>query len=133
MSLVMPVSSVIFLGITCDEATLIERYRLSRKLHPKQPKGVTLEEAIKGDIKMIRKLTDLFDVFIDTSKISKRDLRNRIFEGIIGDKKKFIVAFSSFGYKVAVPQDIETVFDVRLLPNPYWVPALKEKTGLDKQ
>ena len=122
-----------FFGVTCEESELIERYRLSRKLHPKQPKGVTLEEAIKGDIKMIRKLTDLFDVFIDTSKISKRDLRNRIFEGIIGDKKKFIVAFSSFGYKVAVPQDIETVFDVRLLPNPFWVPALKEKTGLDEE
>ena len=122
-----------FFGVTCEESELIERYRLSRKLHPKQPKGVTLEEAIKGDIKMIRKLTDLFDVFIDTSKISKRDLRNRIYEGIIGDKKKFIVAFSSFGYKVAVPQDIETVFDVRLLPNPYWVPSLKEKTGLDEE
>lgn len=122
-----------FFGVTCEESELIERYRLSRKLHPKQPKGVPLEEAIRNDIKMIRKLTDLFDVFIDTSKISKKDLRNRIYEGIIGENKKFIVAFSSFGYKVAVPQDIETVFDVRLLPNPYWVPHLREKTGLDEE
>ena len=122
-----------FFGVTCEESELIERYRLSRKLHPKQPKGVPLEEAIRSDIKMIRKLTDLFDVFIDTSKISKKDLRNRIYEGIIGENKKFIVAFSSFGYKVAVPQDIETVFDVRLLPNPYWVPHLREKTGLDEE
>lgn len=122
-----------FFGVTCEESELIERYRLSRKLHPKQPKGVPLEEAIRGDIKMIRKLTDLFDVFIDTSKISKKDLRNRIYDGIIGENKKFIVAFSSFGYKVAVPQDIETVFDVRLLPNPYWVPHLREKTGLDEE
>ena len=124
--------SVIFLGITCDEATLIERYRLSRKLHPKQPLGVPLEEAIKSDLKYARSLTELFDIFIDSSHITKKEFRDRIYEGVIGLEKKFIVAFASFGYKVAVPQDIETVFDVRLLPNPFWVPELKEQTGLDQ-
>ena len=125
--------SIIFLGITCEESTLIERYRLSRKLHPKQPLGVPLQEAIRDDLENVRKLTDIFDVFIDSSKLTKKEFRERIYEGIIGLEKKFIVAFSSFGYKVAVPQDIETVFDVRLLPNPYWVPGLKEKTGLDEE
>lgn len=125
--------SIIFFGITCDKATLIERYRLSRKLHPKQPLGFTLEEAISSDIEYAKKLTDLFDIYIDSAKLTKKELRDRIYEGIIGMEKKFVVAFSSFGYKVAVPQDIETVFDVRLLPNPYWVPSLKEKTGLDKE
>ena len=125
--------SVIFLGITCEKATLLERYHLSRKLHPKQPLGVPLEEAISSDIEHARSLTDLFDVFIDTSKLTKEEFRNRIYGGIIGLEKKFIVAFSSFGYKVSVPQDIETVFDVRLLPNPYWVPELRDKTGLDKE
>ena len=125
--------SIIFLGITCEESTLIERYRLSRKLHPKQPLGVPLQEAIREDLENVRKLTDIFDVFIDSSKLTKKEFRERIYEGIIGLEKKFIVAFSSFGYKVAVPQDIETVFDVRLLPNPYWVPGLKEKTGLDEE
>ena len=125
--------SIIFLGITCEESTLIERYRLSRKLHPKQPLGVPLQEAIHEDIENARKLTDLFDVYIDSSKLTKKEFRNRIYEGIIGLERKFAVSFSSFGYKVAVPQDIETVFDVRLLPNPYWVPELKEKTGLDQE
>lgn len=125
--------SIIFLGITCEEATLIERYRLSRKLHPKQPLGVPLQEAVRADLENVRKLTDIFDVFIDSSKLTKKEFRDRIYEGIIGLEKKFIVAFSSFGYKIAVPQDIETVFDVRLLPNPYWVPGLKEKTGLDEE
>ena len=46
---------------------------------------------------------------------------------------KFSVMFMSFGYKRSVPQDIETVFDVRLLPNPFWVPELKDLTGLDKK
>lgn len=125
--------SVIFLGIICDKATLIERYRLSRKLHPKQPLGVTLEDAISSDLAYARELRDMFDIYIDSASLTKKEFRDRIFEGIIGLERKFIVAFSSFGYKVAVPQDIETVFDVRLLPNPYWVPELKEKTGLDKE
>ena len=125
--------SIIFVGVTCEESTLIERYRLSRKLHPKQPLGVPLQEAIREDLENVRKLTDIFDVFIDSSKLTKKEFRERIYEGIIGLEKKFIVAFSSFGYKIAVPQDIETVFDVRLLPNPYWVPGLKEKTGLDEE
>ena len=125
--------SIIFLGVTCDKATLIERYRLSRKLHPKQPLGVTLEEAITSDLYYARELRDLFDVYIDSASLTKKEFRDRIYSGIIGLEKKFIVAFSSFGYKVAVPQDIETVFDVRLLPNPYWVPALREKTGLDQE
>lgn len=125
--------SIIFFGITCDKVTLIERYRLSRKLHPKQPLGFTLEEAISSDLEYTKELRDLFDIYIDSANITKKELRDRIYEGIIGMEKKFVVAFSSFGYKVAVPQDIETVFDVRLLPNPYWVPSLKEKTGLDKE
>lgn len=125
--------SIIFFGITCDKHTLIERYRLSRKLHPKQPLGFTLEEAITIDLANARELRDTFDVYIDSAKLTKKEFTDRIFQGIIGIEKKFIVAFSSFGYKVAVPQDIETVFDVRLLPNPYWVPELKEKTGLDKE
>ena len=125
--------SIIFFGITCDKQTLIERYRLSRKLHPKQPLGFTLEEAITMDLANARELRDTFDIYIDSAKLTKKEFTDRIFQGIIGIEKKFIVAFSSFGYKVAVPQDIETVFDVRLLPNPYWVPELKEKTGLDKE
>ena len=125
--------SIIFLGITCEESVLNERYRLSKKVHPKQPLGFTLEEAIHSDLKYARSLTDLFDIFVDSSRLAKKEFRNKIYEGIIGVEKKFGVSFFSFGYKISVPQDIETVFDVRLLPNPYWVPELKEKTGLDQE
>ena len=125
--------SIKFLGITCDAFTLNERYRLSRKVHPKEPKGMSLEQAISGDLENMKKLRDYFDVYIDTAKMTKNEFRNRIYDAVIGKEQKFTVAFISFGYKIAVPQDIETVFDVRLLPNPYWVPELKEKTGLDQE
>ena len=122
-----------FFGITCDESTLIERYRLSRKVHPHQPLGKTLEQAIRDDLAELRAIRDYFDVYIDTAKLSKNEFRNRIYDACIGSKNKFVVLFTSFGYKINVPQDIETVFDVRLLPNPYWVPELKELTGLDEE
>ncbi len=122
-----------FFGVTCDIQTLNERFRLSRKVHPYEPKGKTLEQAIKDDVDALRLLRDYFDVYIDTGKLSKDEFRNRIYDACIGAKEKFIVSFTSFGYKVNVPQDIETVFDVRLLPNPYWVPELKDLTGLDQE
>ena len=122
-----------FFGITCDAQTLNERYRLSRKVHPKEPKGLSLSEAIEADLSNMRQLRDYCDVYIDTAKLSKNDFRNKIYDAFIGKEKKFSVSFISFGYKVSVPQDIETVFDVRLLPNPYWVPELKYKTGLDQE
>ena len=61
-----PQFSVKFLGITCDAATLNERYRLSRKSHPKEPKGMSLEEAIESDLSKMRELRDYFDNYIDT-------------------------------------------------------------------
>ena len=128
-----PEFSTKFFGITCDATTLNERYRLSRKVHPKEPKGLSLQEAINADLENMRKIRDYFDVYVDTAKLPKNEFRNLIYEAFIGKEKKFSVPFISFGYKIAVPQDIETVFDVRLLPNPYWVPELKHKTGLDKE
>lgn len=128
-----PEFDIKFVGITCSPATLNERYRLSRKMHPRQVRGLSLEAAINHDIEEVRKMTDYFDVYIDTSKLSKNEFRNMIFDACIGSKHKFSVSFYSFGYKISVPQDIETVFDVRLLPNPFWVPELKHKTGLDQE
>lgn len=121
-----------FVGITCDAPTLNERFRLTRKMHPRQPLGVPLEQCINEDLKKIKEFRDLFDIFIDTTKLTKNEHRALIYETCIGNEHKFSVSFFSFGYKISVPQDIETVFDVRLLPNPFWVPELKKLTGLDK-
>jgi len=122
-----------FVGITCAADVLNERFRLTRKLHPRQVEGLSLDECIKDDVNNIRPLREYFDFYIDTTKLSKNEFRNIIFDTCLGHKHKFTVSFYSFGYKVSVPQDIETVFDVRLLPNPFWVPELKHKTGLDKE
>lgn len=122
-----------FVGITCSKDALNERFRLTRKLHPKQVDGLSLDECIENDLVLVRSLRDFFSIYIDTTKLNKNEFRNVIFDTCIGNKSKFTVSFYSFGYKISVPQDIETVFDVRLLPNPFWVPELKDLNGFDQK
>lgn len=125
---------VSYLGITCSKEVLMERFRLTRKRHPFESQGYTLEEAIQKDFYNLEKVRLSFTDFIDTSKIDNREFKKLIHSQIMGlTDNSFSVTFMSFGYKRSVPQDIETVFDVRLLPNPYWVPELRELTGLDKK
>ena len=123
-----------FVGITCSRDALNERYRLSRKRHPLQAKGYTLDRAIERDYSILEKVRENLTDFIDTSKLDKNEFSKTLHNSVMGiSGDKFSVMFMSFGYKRSVPQDIETVFDVRLLPNPFWVPELKELTGLDKK
>jgi len=123
-----------FVGLDCSKEVLSERYRLSRRSHPLQNKGYTLEQSLIKDYEDIRSLRDLFSFYVDTSKITTADLSRYIYENLIREKADdFVVTFVSFGYKKTVPQDIETVFDVRILPNPYWVSELKDLTGKDEK
>lgn len=123
-----------FIGLYCEKSELLSRYRLSRKKHPKEASGMPLEEAIDLEIKQINSLRLCFTHFIDTSKLSKNEFRKQLIFVALGSyKNDFTVTFVSFGYKRSVPQDVETVFDVRLLPNPYWEPELRDLTGLDEK
>lgn len=123
-----------FIGLYCEKGELLSRYRLSRRKHPKEANGMPLEEALDLEIKQINDMRLSFTHFIDTSKLSKNEFRKQlIFVALGSHKNDFVVTFVSFGYKRSVPQDVETVFDVRLLPNPYWVPELRELTGLDEK
>lgn len=123
-----------FVGITCSREVLNERFRLTRKRHPLQSQGYTLDEALQREYLTLEKVRLNLTNYIDTSKLDNRDLKKIIQNSVMGiEGEAFSVMFMSFGYKKSVPQDIETVFDVRLLPNPYWVPELKDLTGLDQK
>ena len=123
-----------FLGVTCSREVLNERFRLTRKRHPLQSQGYTLDEALQREYLTLEKVRLNLTNYIDTSKLDNRDLKKIIQNSVMGiEGEAFSVMFMSFGYKKSVPQDIETVFDVRLLPNPYWVPELKDLTGLDQK
>ncbi len=122
-----------FVGVTSSRESLNERYRLSRKRHPLQSKGLTLDKAIQKDYNSFEAVRESFTNVFDTSKLDQKEFEKLIYNTVLGESaEKFSVMFMSFGYKKSVPQDIETVFDVRLLPNPYWVAELRELTGLDE-
>lgn len=124
---------VLFVGITASDEVLRDRFKLENKTHPLQNDGCTLQEAINEDKKIIRKLTDYFDVLIDTSRLTRNDFKNILYSCCLEKEHKFTVNIFSFGYKREIPSDIETVFDVRMLKNPYWEPKLKNLNGLDKR
>lgn len=128
-----PKFNVIFLALDATEAELVTRFRLTRHLHPQQAHGLTLEQCLKLDRKIMDALKSEADIYIDTTGKTVPELRKYIFRNIEGvEQKELTVNFVSFGYKHGIPSDVEIIFDTRIVPNPYWIPELRELNGLDK-
>ena len=129
-----PAFEVVSIGLDCSIDTLLNRFRLTRHIHPLQPRGYTLMEALKEDETAMEKCRPSFDVYIDTTNLTEKDLRKMA--GHLLDqedgKKPITVVFSSFGYKYGLPRDAEVVIDARVLANPYWVEGLSALTGIDQ-
>ncbi|MCQ2802746.1 MAG: hypothetical protein MJ225_03660 [Bacilli bacterium] len=122
--------------LTCDKESLLKRYALSRRVHPRTTlEKITPEQAIEKDCDDIKQCLDYANLVIDTSAIQVKRLRTLIYQFISGNKSNKITAitFMSFGLKNGVPEGIDTFFDVRQIPNPYWVDKLKELTGEDQE
>lgn len=125
--------AVLLMALDCATPTLIERFKLTRKVHPLQHKGLTLIEAIQDDAEKMMELKGVVNYYLDTTKITGSELRKYIYDTFIGfEKRRLNVVFVSFGYKKIIPQDLDMIIDTRMLPNPYWVQGLKDKTGLEK-
>ena len=121
------------IGLYCAPGELRSRYKMTRHIHPLQAKGYSLEDAINFDQKAFASLDDRIDMKVDTSGMDEAALRRFAFANIAGIAAgTMTVTFTSFGFKFGIPLDAEVVFDVRQLPNPYWVDALRPFTGLDK-
>lgn len=109
---------------------LIRRYNQLRKTHPLQDKR-PLEEGIKDERELLADLKNHADVVVDTSRLTSTKLRERLSKfRAMGDKGINIIV-ESFGFKYGIPLDADFVVDMRFLPNPYWVPALRPHSGLD--
>ncbi|MCS7243479.1 MAG: RNase adapter RapZ [Candidatus Calescibacterium sp.] len=118
---------IIFLD--CNEKTLIKRYNSNRRVHPLNTEN--LEEGIRIEKELLKKLKDKSHYIIDTSELSPYDLSLKISEFILL-KKLYIVKIVSFGYKHGfINTDI--VIDSRILRNPFYVKELSEKNGLDEE
>lgn len=127
--------SVLFLDAT-DKA-LIARFKETRREHPLlkgRKKIFSLEELLQEERKKITWLKEKSDYYLNTSDYKIGDLKNSLETLVVSNKKitKLNVNIVSFGYKYGIPSDADIVFDVRFLPNPYYVDKLKKKTGKDE-
>jgi UPF0042 nucleotide-binding protein len=120
------------LFFTAAEKVLVRRFSETRRVHPLGGSG-SLLEAIRRERKELEPLEKLADQVIDTSRTSLRDLREEVCH-LARERHapgSLSITLLSFGYKYGIPFDADLVFDVRFLPNPFFVEELKHQTGLD--
>lgn len=127
-----PVSPEI-LFLETNETVLLRRYKETRRMHPLAPDG-RVEEGIKKEQELLVPLKMISDYVLDTSNLLTRDLKEELDKIFVEDKQynNLMINIVSFGFKNGIPQDADLVFDVRFLPNPFYVEELKNLTGLDE-
>ncbi|UDY36748.1 RNase adapter RapZ [Dermatobacter hominis] len=114
--------------------TLVRRYGESKRRHPLAAQAGTVAGAIDLERDVLAEVREAADIVLDTSDLNVHDLRARVNELFADDGgSRMQVTLQSFGYKHGVPADVDTVFDCRFLPNPYWVDELRPLTGLDPE
>lgn len=120
---------VVFLEATDD--VLVRRFEQVRRGHPMQGDG-RLIDGIKAERDLLGPLREDADLVLDTSTLSVHQLRAKIEDAFGSDGATTTkVTVLSFGYKYGIPMDADLVMDVRFLPNPFWIPELKDLTGKD--
>ena len=122
------------LFLDCNNNTLIKRFKETRRSHPMGDRD-SVENEINEERAKLEFLREQADYIIDTSNLLVKELRGEIEKIFVlnRDYRNLFVTTMSFGFKHGVPADCDLVFDVRFLPNPYYVPELKHKTGNQKE
>ncbi len=121
------------LFMDASDQTLIKRYKESRRSHPLAPQG-RVEDGIHREREILKNIKAKADYVIDTSGLLTRELKQELIK-IFQDNKKYnslMISVVSFGFKYGIPSDADLVFDVRFLPNPYYIEELKHQTGNDR-
>ncbi|TBL69807.1 RNase adapter RapZ [Paenibacillus thalictri] len=120
---------ILFLDAT--DNTLVQRYKESRRRHPLAPQGAPLE-GIQQERRLLEELKGLATQVIDTSSLAPAQLKGKITNRFTNLESNVIsINVISFGFKYGVPIDADLIFDVRFLPNPHYVEALRPNTGQD--
>ncbi|PKM74317.1 MAG: RNase adapter RapZ [Firmicutes bacterium HGW-Firmicutes-16] len=120
--------------VEADPDIIVKRYKETRRRHPLTVPGSTVEDAIMSEIKLLEPVRERADYIINTSNLTLGMLQSEIFRLFVGgdSKRKIVVNIMSFGYKYGIPLESDLVFDVRFLPNPFYVSELREQNGLDE-
>ena len=122
------------LFLETDEKTLIKRYKETRRVHPLAPEG-RVEDGVQKERKVLENVRRSADYVIDTSHLLTRELKEELDRIFVENEEynNLMVTVMSFGFKYGIPADADLVFDVRFLPNPYYIDQLKHKTGNDRE
>ncbi len=122
------------LFLDASDGILVKRYKESRRKHPLAGAG-RIDQGIGKERSRVEFLKNAADYIIDTSKLLTRELRQELEKIFIDDKsyQNLFVTVLSFGFKYGIPGDADLVFDVRFLPNPYYVEELRQHTGEEKE
>ena len=123
------------LFIEADLATIVKRYKETRRPHPLQDEAGSLEAAVRLEMDRMALLREAADYTINTASLTLGMLQAKIYKLFAdeGDKRGISVNVMSFGFKYGLPIEADMVLDVRFLPNPYYIPELRKKTGMDKE
>lgn len=120
---------VVYLDANND--TLLKRFSATRRKHPLSNDQRSLSESIEHEAELLSSIRTLAHLVIDTSNLDVHTLRNTVRDRVARRREKLSLLVESFAYKRGVPHDADLVFDVRVLPNPYWHAALRPYDGRD--
>lgn len=124
------------LFLRADVTTIIKRYKETRRRHPLLAEGGSVEDAVEREMELLAPLAERADFLIDTTDMPNSKLRSEVFS-LFGSKDaaegNLSVSVMSFGYKYGIPLEADLVFDVRFMPNPFYIPELRHKTGMDDE
>lgn len=122
------------LFMDADEQALIKRYKETRRIHPLASDG-RVEEGIRKEREILENIRRSADYVIDTSNLLTRELKEELDRIFVNneDYNSLMVTIMSFGFKNGIPADADLVFDVRFLPNPFYIDEMRTKTGKDPE
>lgn len=124
---------ILFLDAKLD--TLLIRYKETRRKHPLsyELKGGTVEDAVALEAQLMQEVKAMADYVIDTTYMTLKQLKERVVSLFTGDQGDSLqLTFVSFGFKYGIPLEADLIFDVRCLPNPFYIKELRPLTGLDE-
>ena len=122
------------LFLEASPETIIKRYKETRRRHPLRGEADSLEDAVRRERELLAPVKERADFVINTSRTSTAQLRGELLRlfGQEGERGAMTVNVTSFGFKYGLPLEADLVFDVRFMPNPFYMEDLRPRTGLDQ-
>lgn len=118
-----------------SDKVLIKRYKETRRMHPLSMDGSSVEEGIKKERAILKNVKKTADYVFDTSDLLTRELKEEMDKIFVKNEEynNLMIRIVSFGFKYGIPADVDLIFDVRFLPNPFYIEKLKPLTGNNKE